>query len=116
MRSLVFSISVILISIFSTAAFSQMADTSSGMAGLIPAFPIRQNEMSIHQLAQPFTPFDKVGRKFAILGYESGSFEAWAYPLKLLRNFELSFFLENSARPIRAADIVRYVEIGRAHV
>lgn len=111
MRSLVFSISVILISIFSTAAFSQMADTSSGMAGLIPAFPIRQNEMSIHQLAQPFTPFDKVGRKFAILGYESGSFEAWAYPLKLLRNFELSFFLENSARPIRAADIVRYVDI-----
>ncbi len=96
---------------FSTDSFSQIADSSSAMAGLVPAFPIQRNEMSIHQLARPFTPFDKVGRKFAILGYESGSFEAWAYPLKLLRNFELSFFLENSTRPIRAADIVRYVDI-----
>jgi len=77
--------------------------------GLIPAFPIERDEMTLERLAQPYTYFDKVGRKFAILSFESGTFEAWAYPLKLLRNFELSFLVKNSTRPIAAKDIVRYV-------
>jgi hypothetical protein len=52
-----------------------------------------------------------VGRKFAILGYESGTFEAWAYPLKLLRNFELSFFLGSSTRAIPGKEIVQYASV-----
>jgi glycogen debranching enzyme len=77
--------------------------------GLIPAFKIERDDMTLDRLAQPQTYFDKAGRKFAILGFESGTFEAWAYPLKLLRNFELSFLVRNSTRPIIAEDIVRYV-------
>ena len=95
----------------SSVVLSQTGNKTGETAGLIPAFPIKHEGLAIHQLAQPFTPFDKVGHKFAILGYESGSFEAWAYPLKLLRNFEFSFFLQNSTRPIKAADIVRYIDI-----
>ncbi len=98
----------------SSTALSNVDSLSTGMPGVIPAFPIEHPKMSIRQLAQPFTPFDKVGRKFAILGYESGSFEAWAYPLKLFRNFEFSFFLENSTRPIKAGEIVRYIDISPA--
>lgn len=78
-------------------------------AGLIPAFKIEPNDIALSRRAQPGTYFDKVGRKFAVLGYESGSFEAWAYPLKILRNFELSFFIGTSTEPIRARDIVRYI-------
>jgi hypothetical protein len=78
---------------------------------LIPAFPIERDDLTLERLAQPQTYFDKVGRKFAILGFESGTFEAWAYPLKLLRNFELSFLVKNSTRPIPAKDIVRYVTV-----
>ncbi len=100
--------------ICSSFTFAQPGTKPSRMPGTIPAFPIAHSGMSIAQLAQPFTPFDKVGRKFAILGYESGSFEVWAYPLKLLRNFEFSFFLQNSTRPIKAADIVRYIDISPA--
>jgi hypothetical protein len=77
----------------------------------IPAFKIEGNPMALHRLAQPGTYFDKVGRKFAILGYESGSFEAWAYPLKLFRNFELSFYTGSSTEPIRGKDIIRYVSV-----
>ncbi len=79
--------------------------------GLIPAFSLQRNDITLKRLAQPYTPFDKVGRKFAILGYESGAFEAWAYPLKILRNFYFSFFLENSTRPIEAAEIVQFVSV-----
>ena len=77
----------------------------------IPAFKLEPNAIDLHRLAQPGTYFDKVGRKFAILGYESGSFEAWAYPLKLFRNFELSFFVGSSTAPIHGKEIVRYVSV-----
>ncbi|HTP13750.1 MAG TPA: GH116 family glycosyl hydrolase [Bacteroidota bacterium] len=77
----------------------------------IPAFKLESNDLEMHRLAQPGTYFDKVGRKFAVLGYESGSFEAWAYPLKLFRNFEFSFFIGSSTEPIRGKDIVRYVSV-----
>ncbi len=79
--------------------------------GLIPAFQIESNPIALERLAKPGTPFDKVGRKFALLGDESGSFEAWAYPLKLLRNFEFSFYLGNSTRPLLAKDIVRFISV-----
>jgi glycogen debranching enzyme len=77
--------------------------------GLIPRFELEPCEIGLERPAQPNTYFDKVGRKFAILGYESGTFEAWAYPLKLVRNFELSFLIGSSTRPISAKEIVRYV-------
>ncbi len=79
--------------------------------GLIPAFPLPGSDIELHRLARPGTPFDKVGRKFAILGDESGAFEAWAYPLKLLRNFEFSFFVRESTRPIYGRDIVRTISV-----
>ncbi|GJQ21950.1 MAG: hypothetical protein HBSIN02_23050 [Bacteroidia bacterium] len=77
--------------------------------GLIPAFDLESNDIALTRLAQPGTPFDKVGRRFALLGFESGTFEAWAYPLKLVRSCELSFFIGSSTEPIRARDIVRHI-------
>ncbi len=92
---------LLLMTIFPVVAWAQ--------AGFIPAFKIESNDIALSRPAQPGTYFDKVGRKFAILGSESGSFEAWAYPLKLLRNCELSFYTGSSTEPIRARDIVRFV-------
>ncbi len=86
-------------------------DPAIGQEGVIPAFDLERNELAIERLARSTTPFDKVGRRFAILGYESGSFEAWAYPLKLFRNFEFSFLLGNSTRPIKAADVLRFIVV-----
>lgn len=79
--------------------------------GFIPEFKIKPSRIALQRLAKPGIPFDKAGRKFAVLGDESGSFEAWAYPLKLFRNFEMSFFLKNSTRPIMAKDIVRFISV-----
>jgi hypothetical protein len=79
--------------------------------GSVPGFRIGPNPIELRRAAQPQTPFDKVGRKFALLGYESGAFEAWAYPLKLIRNFEFSFLLGTSTVPILGRDIARFVSV-----
>lgn len=79
--------------------------------GLIPAFPLRPNDLTLARLARPGTPFNKVGHRFAVLADEGGSFEAWAYPLKLFRQFGLSFFVGSSTSPIRAKDIVRHIRV-----
>jgi hypothetical protein len=84
---------------------------SAVQEGSFAGSKIERDDLTLSRLAQPNTYFDKAGHKFAILGLESGTFEAWAYPLKLMRNFEFSFLLEKSTRPIPAKDIVRYIEV-----
>lgn len=88
-----------------------LVSVSFSQSGLIPAFELEASDLELHRLAQPLTPFNKVGRKFAILGFESGSFEAWAYPLKLIRDFEFSFFVGSSTRPIYGKNIARYISV-----
>ena len=91
-----------------SAAVSQVAKPAEGS---VPGFKIETTPIGLRRPAQPQTPFDKVGRKFAILGLESGAFEAWAYPLKLVRNFEFSFLLGTSTVPIQGRDIARFVSV-----
>ncbi len=80
--------------------------TGYAQNGLIPGFKLEQNDLELRRIAKPGAPFDRVGHKFALLGEESGSFEAWAYPLKLFRNFEFSFFTGSSTRSVFGKDIV----------
>ena len=51
------------------------------------------------------------GRRAAAFGTETGALEVWAWPLKLLHDFALSFQTPLYADPIRGADIARTVEI-----
>jgi len=79
--------------------------------GLIPSFSVDKSPIALSRLAQSQTYFDKTGRRFAVLGLESGCFEAWAYPLKLFRNAELSFLIGSSTQPLPARDIVRFITV-----
>lgn len=85
--------------------------TLSAQKGIIPSFKLEYNELTLSRTAIPHNPFDKTGRRFAFLGQESGSFEAWAYPLKLLRNFNFSFFIGSSTRPMAGQDIVSRIDV-----
>ena len=49
-----------------------------------------------------------VGQKAGVFGYESGRFEAWVYPLKIMRDFELTFRADG--RDIPADLIARTIE------
>ncbi len=51
------------------------------------------------------------GRKAAAFGTETGDLEVWAWPLKLLHDFRLSFQTPLYADPVKAEDISRSVEI-----
>ena len=50
---------------------------------------------------------DEVGPRAAMLGTESGTFEAWVFPLKLLHDFRLVFTLDG--RPMPAGSLARRV-------
>jgi len=87
------------------------ATLAAGAEGTIPFFQLAGDEFTLQRPARPDAPFDRCGEKFALLGLESGSFEAWAYPLKLLRNFEFSFLLPSSTRPIPGRDLARHITL-----
>jgi Glycosyl-hydrolase family 116, catalytic region len=87
---------------------------AQALAGSIPAFKIEPGEIALRRHAQPQTPLDKVGRRFALIGFEGGEFEAWAYPLKLFRGLELSFLLGTSTVPLEGRDLVRFVSVDPA--
>jgi len=74
------------------------------------AFPFTEHPLTLTRPAREGTPFNQAGRRFAVLGDESGRFEAWAYPLKLFRQFEFSFFVDESTRPVNAGSIVRTID------
>ncbi|MEN6311269.1 MAG: GH116 family glycosyl hydrolase [Acidobacteriota bacterium] len=83
-------------------------------AGTIPRFEIGATDINLSRPARPSAYFDKVGRRFAVLGFESGAFEAWAYPLKILRNFSFSFLIGSSTVPLEGKDIVRFISVDPA--
>jgi hypothetical protein len=94
------------------AAFAGGPD--SAPAGAIPRFRIEPTDINLSRPAQAFTYFDKASRKFGILGFESGIFEAWAYPLKILRGFEFAFLLGSSTVPLPGREIVRSISVDPA--
>jgi len=93
----------------SLRAEPQAAPETRGLAGSVPAFKIVPGDLVLRRHAQPTAPLDKVGRRFAVIGFEGGGFEAWAYPLKLFRDLRFSFLLGTSTVPIEGRDVVRFV-------
>ena len=79
---------------------------------VVPVCAESRNAVDIgpHELSRPARPWeflDAVGKHAGLLGNEGGRFEAWVYPLKLFRDFDLTFVLNN--RRIPAASLVRTV-------
>jgi len=55
----------------------------------------RTPALEISRAVRPWEFLDVTGTRAALLGSESGRFEAWVYPLKVLRNFHLLFHAED---------------------
>ncbi|HVR71758.1 MAG TPA: GH116 family glycosyl hydrolase [Vicinamibacteria bacterium] len=54
---------------------------------------------------------DVVGRRSALFGYENRGLEAWAWPLKLIDSFELSFRLQGYPLDIPGPEIARAITV-----
>ncbi|MCX6169786.1 MAG: hypothetical protein NTX65_10625 [Ignavibacteriales bacterium] len=83
----------------------------SAQNGLINKFELKKNNLLLTRLAQPNQYMDKIGQKAALLGFENGSFEMWIWPWKVLRNFEIQFFVGTTTQPILAKDILRDISV-----
>ncbi len=79
--------------------------------GLVPRFVRDPNPIAIGGAARPPRYMEASGRRAAFLGREDGSFEAWAYPLKILHDFHLSFGIAAYADPIPDASLASTVDI-----
>jgi hypothetical protein len=66
--------------------------------------------------ARPGGYVSAVGRRAVALGSETGSFEVWAWPLKLLYGFELAFKTPLYDQPIAGRDVARLVRVSPAGV
>ena len=69
-------------------------------------FALPDNPISLSRTARPNVYFDALGRKAGLLGTESGTFEAWVFPLKLFHDARLSISVEGQDNPIDFASIV----------
>ncbi len=64
-------------------------------------------ELELSRLARDWEFLGVTGHRSALLGKEDGTLEAWVFPLKLVSDLRLEFWL--NGRPIAARDVVRSV-------
>src|ERR1044072_8739384 len=80
----------------------------AGGAAPTPALPPRSPfepwGLAMRRRTPPGAFLDVLGRKAAVFGYEHGRLEAWAYPLQILDDLELSFRLEGYPLELKGAD------------
>lgn len=93
-----------------SGALSALAPAARPQEGTVPAFAFEPCALRLTNAARPGSSFDKVGRRFAVLGSGDGSFEAWAWPLKLFRDFRFSFLLGSSTTPVEGRDVARFLD------
>jgi glycogen debranching enzyme len=63
--------------------------------------------LSLSRPARPWEFLSAVGMQAGMFGNEAGTFEAWVYPLKILRDFHLVFHIEG--RALAAKSLARTV-------
>ena len=96
---------------FVTALLSSSAPGAQSRAGSIPKFELRPGTLTLARPTRPGSFFDVAGRRSAVFGYENRSFEAWAYPLKILDDFSLSFRLDGYPLELPGRDIEAGIEV-----
>ena len=78
--------------------------------------PWRTGPLDWRGPARPSGYLGVIGRKAAAFGTETGGFEVWTWPLRVLTGFELDFQTPLYADPVRGRDIARSVEVTPAGV
>ncbi|MEW5917921.1 MAG: GH116 family glycosyl hydrolase, partial [Gemmatimonadota bacterium] len=77
----------------------------------IPRFQLPTSPVAIQGIARSGAYIGEVGRRAALFGDETGSFEAWTWPVKLVRDLSLAFRIPEYDEPIEARTIAQRVVI-----
>jgi hypothetical protein len=99
------------VALAAAAAFAGASGTPAPPSGVVPRFAVEPNPIALAGPASAARFMEASGRRAAFLGREDGSFEAWAYPLKVLHDFQLAFAIAAYAEPIPAASLAATVDI-----
>ncbi len=75
----------------------------------IPKFPLPASPLDLVGPARPGVYLADVGHRAALFGDETGGFEAWTWPVKLVRDLSFSFKIPDYDEPIEAATVARRV-------
>lgn len=73
--------------------------------------PLAASGLSLERRTHPGAFFDVLGRRAAMFGYEHRGFEAWAYPMKILEDFRLSFSLEGYPLEVPAEEMLASIRV-----
>ncbi|HEY3120877.1 MAG TPA: amylo-alpha-1,6-glucosidase, partial [Vicinamibacteria bacterium] len=79
--------------------------------GWIPRFAQPASGLELARRTQPGSFYAVTGRRSAAFGYENRGLEAWAYPLKLVEDFRLSFRLEGYPLDIEGTDTAASIRV-----
>lgn len=75
----------------------------------IPKFTVEGGPIHITGSVRPWAYLSDQGRRAAVFGDEAGSFEVWAWPLKLVRDLRLAFKIPDYDEPLAGASLARQV-------
>jgi glycogen debranching enzyme len=81
----------------------------------IPQFPLAPSDLTIRQHAESAKPFTVAGPCGAFMGEQNGSFEAWAFPVKLLSHFTISAAVQGYPVPIDLNADAAEIEVAPDH-
>ena len=77
----------------------------------VDKFPIPDSPIQISQPVRRGKYIESAGRRAVLMGREEGVFECWIYPLKIVRDLNLTFTLEGYSYPLRAADLAEWIAV-----
>jgi len=80
-------------------------------ASAVPRFDLTKSGLELARHTESGKFFDVIGRRAAVFGYENRALEAWAYPLKLIDDFKLSFQLQGYPLEIDGAQIATGIAV-----
>ncbi|MCU0643253.1 MAG: GH116 family glycosyl hydrolase [bacterium] len=75
----------------------------------VPKFEIYRNEIQLERQVTPQTYCESVGQKSAMLGNESGLFEIWVYPFKILSDLNFTVFIPQYNLSIKCTTIAKRI-------
>ena len=91
------------------AGTGQQTPARPDLARAIPRFGLEGGVLMARGPVRPWSYLGDQGRKAALFGDETGSFEAWIWPMKLVRELRLAFKLTENDEPIQGAVVAREV-------
>ncbi|MGQ0560928.1 MAG: MGH1-like glycoside hydrolase domain-containing protein, partial [Gemmatimonadota bacterium] len=100
---------ILLLTALLTLSSDALAQNATDSARVIPPFTFEYTGLSLRGSARAGTYLGDQGRRAAVLGDESGAFEVWTWPLKLVRDLRLAFKIPEYDAPIEGSAVAQQV-------